>query len=116
MEMYGNAICVSYSELVGSGLISQPTYKKYVREGKLILLQRGGNGREALIAYRSMPDRIRAAYDEQFKNAHEEMKQREQENTSAPGYASMPRRCGSFRTTARPSIKTDSWTTFSTHR
>lgn len=79
MEMYGNTICVSYSELVRGGIISKPTYDKYVREGKLILLQRGGNGREALIAYRSMPDRIRAAYDEQFKNAHEEMKQREQE-------------------------------------
>ena len=56
MEMYGNTLCVSFTELVGSGLISQPTYKKYIREGKLTLLQRGGNGREALIAYRSMTD------------------------------------------------------------
>ena len=47
MEMYGNTLCVSFTELVGSGLISQPTYKKYIREGKLTLLQRGGNGREA---------------------------------------------------------------------
>ena len=79
MEMYGNTLCVSFTELVGSGLISQPTYKKYIREGKLTLLQRGGNGREALIAYRSMPERLRAAYDDTFKNAYEEMKQREQE-------------------------------------
>lgn len=37
MEMYGNTLCVSFTELVGSGLISQPTYKKYIREGKLTL-------------------------------------------------------------------------------
>lgn len=79
MEMYGNTICVSFTELVGGGIISQPTYKKYIREGRLTVVQRGGNGREALIAYRSMPERIRAAYDETYKNAHEEMKRREQE-------------------------------------
>ena len=55
MEMYGNTLCVSFTELVRGGIISKPTYDKYVREGKLTLLQRGGNGREALIAYRSMP-------------------------------------------------------------
>ena len=52
MEMYGNTLCVSFTELVRGGIISKPTYDKYVREGKLTLLQRGGNGREALIAYR----------------------------------------------------------------
>lgn len=77
--MYGNTLCVSFTELVRGGIISKPTYDKYVREGKLTLLQRGGNGREALIAYRSMPERLRAAYDDTFKNAYEEMKQREQE-------------------------------------
>ena len=79
MEMYGNTLCVSFTELVGSGLISQPTYKKYIREGKLTLLQRGGNGCEALIAYRSMPERLRAAYDDTYPDAYEEMKKREQE-------------------------------------
>ena len=79
MEMYGNTLCVSFTELVRGGIISKSTYDKYVREGKLTLLQRGGNGREALIAYRSMPERLRAAYDDTFKNAYEEMKQREQE-------------------------------------
>lgn len=79
MEMYGNTLCVSFTELVRGGIISKPTYDKYVRSGKITLLQRGGNGREALIAYRSMPERLRAAYDDTFKNAYEEMKQREQE-------------------------------------
>lgn len=79
MEMYGNTLCVSFTELVRGGIISQPTYKKYIREGLLNVVQRGGNGREALIAYRSMPDKLRAAYDDTFKNAYEEMKQREQE-------------------------------------
>lgn len=56
MEMYGNTICVSFTELVGGGIISKPTYDKYTREGRLTVVQRGGNGREALIAYRSMPN------------------------------------------------------------
>ena len=41
MEMYGNTLCVSFTELVRGGIISKPTYDKYVREGKLTLLQRG---------------------------------------------------------------------------
>ena len=40
MEMYGNTLCVSFTELVRGGIISKPTYDKYVREGKLTLLQR----------------------------------------------------------------------------
>lgn len=111
MEMYGNTLCVSFTELVGSGLISQPTYKKYIREGKLTLLQRGGNGREALIAYRSMPERIRAAYDDTFKNAYEEMKQREQESTSTHRFGSMPKRYGSSRNLSRVSSLPDNWNT-----
>ena len=46
MEMYGNTICVSFTELVGGGIISKPTYDKYTREGRLTVVQRGGNGRE----------------------------------------------------------------------
>lgn len=79
MEMYGNTLCVSFAELVGGGLISQPTYKKYIREGRLIVMQRGGNGREALVAYKSMPDGLRAAYDERYKEARKEMERREHE-------------------------------------
>lgn len=54
MEMFGNIRCVTYGELVGSGILSEPTYKKYVRCGKIRIVQRGGNGRKALIDYDSL--------------------------------------------------------------
>ena len=69
MEMYGNTLCVSFTELVRGGIISKPTYDKYVREGKLTPLQRVGNGREELIASRPMPERPRAAYYDTFQIA-----------------------------------------------
>ena len=53
MEMYGKIRCVTYSELVGSGILSKPSYDKKVREGVLQIVQRGGNGRVALIGYDS---------------------------------------------------------------
>ena len=79
MEMYGNTICITYSELVGSGIISKPTYKKLLRDGRLKTVSRGGNGRKALIDYWKMPDRIRAAYDERFSDAREAMIRAEEE-------------------------------------
>lgn len=79
MEMYGNILCVSYTELVSGGIISKPTYDKYVREGKLTVVQRGGRGREALVAYSSMFQKVRAVYDEKNKDAKEAMKRQEEE-------------------------------------
>ena len=49
MEIYGKIRCVTYAELVGSGILSKPSYDKKVREGVLQVVQRGGNGRVALI-------------------------------------------------------------------
>ena len=69
MEMLGNTLCVSFAELVGGGIISEPTYKKYVRDGKLTVVQKGGNGRKALVAYSSMFEKVRAAYDDKFQEA-----------------------------------------------
>ncbi|MCD7926676.1 MAG: hypothetical protein LUI85_19150 [Bacteroides sp.] len=79
MEMYGNILCVSFAELVGGGIISKPTYDKYVREGKLTVVQKGGNGRKALVAYSSMIEKVRAAYDEVYKGVKEAMKKQEEE-------------------------------------
>ena len=79
MEMLGNTLCVSFTELVGSGIISEPTYKKYVREGRLTVVQKGGNGRKALVAYSSMFDKVRAAYDEKFQKEIAAMKKQEEE-------------------------------------
>ena len=45
MEMFGKIPCVTFDELVGSGIMSQANYKKHVRDGKVRVLRRGGNGR-----------------------------------------------------------------------
>ena len=75
MEMFGNIRCVTYSKLVGGGILSDPSYKKNVRLGKLRVIQRGGNGREALIDYNSLPEPLREAYDEKYPNATQQIKE-----------------------------------------
>ena len=40
MEMFGKTLCVTYDELVGSGIMSKSNYKKHVREKKFVLLQK----------------------------------------------------------------------------
>ena len=72
MEMFGKIPCVTFDELVGSGIMSQANYKKHVRDGKFRVLRRGGNGRKAQIAYESLPEAIRAAYDARNPRAKEQ--------------------------------------------
>ena len=49
MEMFGNIRCVTFAELVTQGgILSEPNYKKKVREGKIRPLTIGGNGRKVL--------------------------------------------------------------------
>ena len=64
--MYGNIRCVTYAELVESGLISIHMYKKYAREKRFRIVRRGGNGRKALIDFESLPDKVRSAYLKMF--------------------------------------------------
>lgn len=75
MEMYGNILCVTFAELVQGGVLSEPNYKKKVREGKLRVLTRGGNGRKVLIDYVSMYQPIKAAYDFKYPNAARQLKE-----------------------------------------
>lgn len=76
MEMYGKIRCVTYAELVGSGILSKPSYDKKVREGVLQVVQRGGNGRVALIGYDSLPYAIQQDYLDRHPNAEKEMKEK----------------------------------------
>ncbi|WP_294611617.1 hypothetical protein [uncultured Bacteroides sp.] len=73
MEMFGKTLCVTFDELVGSGIMSQANYKKHVRDGKFRVLRRGGNGRKAQIAYESLPEAIRTAYDARNPRAKEQL-------------------------------------------
>lgn len=56
MEMFGNIRCVTFAELVTQGgILSEPNYKKKVREGKIRVLRPGkGKGACALIDYVSL--------------------------------------------------------------
>lgn len=76
MEMYGKIRCVTYAELVGSGILSVPSYKKKVRDGVLQVVQRGGNGRMALIGYDSLPCTIQKQYWEKHPDAEQKMKEK----------------------------------------
>ena len=74
MEMYGKNICVSYRELVESGIISKSAYDKYVNQGKLTVARRGARNREALIYYDTMYPPIRVAYDTKNPEAKEHLR------------------------------------------
>lgn len=63
-KVINNITCVSYSELVGSGIVSLNVYNNNVRRGKFKRVVTGGNGREALIEYKSLPFEIRKTVDE----------------------------------------------------
>ena len=82
MEMYGKNICVSYRELVESGIISKSAYDKYVNQGKLTVARRGARNREALIYYDTMYPPIRVAYD--TKNPERTSPKTTQKSTNQP--------------------------------
>lgn len=73
MEMFGKTPCVTFDELVGSGIMSKPSFDKYVREKKFTVLQKGGNGRKVRVVYESMPEPIRAKYNERYPNARKQL-------------------------------------------
>lgn len=63
-KVINNITCVSYSELVGSGILTKPNYDIMVHRGKIRKVATGGNGREAQIDYNSLPFEIRKTVDE----------------------------------------------------
>lgn len=77
MEMYGKTLCISFKELVGSGIMSKSNFDKHVNKGKFLVLQKGGRGREALVAYDSLPEPIRATVEEKLPDARKKLKKRE---------------------------------------
>ena len=75
MEMYGNIRCVTYDELVGSGIMSKSNYDKHVRENRFHVVQKGRKGYKALIEYNSLPSKVRTEYDARNPEAKNELKQ-----------------------------------------
>lgn len=59
VEFYQNTLCVQGGWLYGDGgIMSQSNYKNLVYRNKMVKLNIGGNGRNALIAYESIPEHI----------------------------------------------------------
>lgn len=63
-KIVNNVVCVSYSELVGSGIMTLDNLKKMVARCKIKKVVSGGNGREAQIDYKSLPFEIQKSVDE----------------------------------------------------
>ena len=70
MEYYNNILCISYTELTGGNptdsnplqrpILSVPNFKYYKKEKKIQVINRACFGTPALVAYNSLPDRIKA--------------------------------------------------------
>lgn len=77
MEMFGKTLCVTFEDLVGSGIMSKSNFDKHVREHKFRVLQKGGNGRKVFVAYESLSDALRSIVEEKLPDAKEQLKKRQ---------------------------------------
>ena len=73
MILYGKIQCITYDDLVGTGIISVPSYKKKVRNGLINVVRRGGGGHPALIDFVSLPCELKSAVKKMKPNAEEEL-------------------------------------------
>lgn len=73
MEYYGNKLCISYHELVGSGIMTEPNYKYKAWKGQIDVLRRGGgaSGCCALIAIDSLPTKYKEAVEKKYPGGDE---------------------------------------------
>lgn len=68
MEYYEGKLCVSYQELVDSGIMSAANYKQTAARGKMRVVRRGGgaSGCCALVAVDSLPSRFKSKIKELY--------------------------------------------------
>ena len=66
MEMFGKTLCITFDELVRSGIMSKSNFDKHVRERKFQVLQKGGNGRKVLVAYETLSDALRSVVEKKL--------------------------------------------------
>ena len=72
MEYYGKKLCISYHELVGSGIMTEPNYKYKSWKGQIDVVRQGkGLGNYALIAVDSLPTKYKEAVEEKYGNGAE---------------------------------------------
>ena len=73
MEYYGNTLCVTYNDLVGSGIMSRENYYKMQHRGKIDVVRRGGGaaGNEALVSIESLPTKYREQVEARYPGGRE---------------------------------------------
>lgn len=73
MEYYGNKLCISYHELVDSGIMTNSNYCYKAWKGQIDVVRRGGgaNGCCALIAIDSLPTKYKEAVEEMYPGGDE---------------------------------------------
>lgn len=74
MEMFGKTLCITFDELVRSGIMSKSNFDKHVRERKFRVLQKGGNGRKVLVAYETLSDALRTVVEEKLPDIKKQLK------------------------------------------
>lgn len=74
MEMFGKTLCITFDELVRSGIMSKSNFDKHVRERKFRVLQKGGNGRKVLVAYETLSDALRSVVEEKLPDIKKQLK------------------------------------------
>jgi hypothetical protein len=73
-EYQQNTLCVASSWLVNQGFLSDSNFKLLVHRGKIKKLTIGGNGRKALVAYESIPDRFKKLIREKVGDPYASVK------------------------------------------
>ncbi|MCI7614786.1 MAG: kinase [Bacteroidales bacterium] len=77
MEYYKKILCVSYEELTGGDdpVVKQGTFKSLRHRGHVSMaLRGGGEGREALIVYASLPEKYKARFVAKYGDPAEVLK------------------------------------------
>ena len=74
MEMFGKTLCITFDELVRSGIMSKSNFDKHVRERKFQVLQKGGNGRKVLVAYETLSDALRSVVEKKLPDIKKQLK------------------------------------------
>ena len=73
MEYYGNKLCISYSELVDSGIMTSANYNSLTYRKKVKVVRRGGGASDccALIAIDSLPSKYKEAVEKKYPGGDE---------------------------------------------
>ena len=88
MELIDGKVCISYGELTGR-IITPANLNNLVSRKKVIRVQRGGNGREALFAVESLPMKWRTEVYRRYPDLQEQAESKEFLDTIQPDGAAL---------------------------